>query len=66
MLSAADGFNSLKTEPGLDADRMQFNHADVFRRLIWAEIQIGALTYLQNDIDQLVALTARNCPSRPI
>jgi hypothetical protein len=66
MLSSAKEYKRLITTPGLDADRMQANYADVFRRMIWAQIHIGESTHLQEDFNQLITMakTIKNIVDR--
>lgn len=58
LLSAAEEFNNLGNEAGLDGDRMKYLCAHVFRTMIWAEIQVGSKIHLEDDFGKLVALTA--------
>lgn len=59
MLSAAAEFEQLSREPGLDADRMRSDKAEVFRRLIWAELQAEDKANLYADYKSFGAAIVR-------
>ena len=58
MLSAAAEFERLKAEVGIDAEAMRNDRALVFLRSVWAQIQFGEYTHVQEDYKKLTELVA--------
>jgi tetratricopeptide (TPR) repeat protein len=59
MLLAVSELQKLENVPGYDADSIRYDTADVFRRLVWAQIQAEEEKHTADDYMQLVSLTKR-------
>ena len=58
MISAADAIAKLSSTAGYNSEAMKTTRADVYIRLIWAEINMGWTTYVKDDFATLKMLSA--------